>query len=32
VFGLNFGFGFCPIEAKGQTKELDPGSSFFSKI
>jgi hypothetical protein len=29
VFGLAFGFGFCPLKAKSQTKALDPESSFF---
>jgi hypothetical protein len=29
VFGLAFGFGFCPVKAKSQTKGLDPGSSFY---
>jgi hypothetical protein len=29
VFGLAFGFGFCPLKAKSQTKGLDPGISFF---
>jgi hypothetical protein len=29
VFGLSFGFGFCPQKAKSQTKGLDLGSSFF---
>jgi hypothetical protein len=31
VFGLDFGFDFCPLKAKSQTKELDPGSNFFIK-
>jgi hypothetical protein len=29
VFGLAFGFDFCPLKAKSQTKGLDPESSFF---
>jgi hypothetical protein len=29
VFGLVFGFDFCPIKDKSQTKELDPESSFL---
>jgi hypothetical protein len=29
VFGLTFGFGFCLLKAKSQTKGLDQGSSFF---
>jgi hypothetical protein len=29
VFGFAFGFGFCPLKAKSQTKGLDPESSFF---
>jgi hypothetical protein len=28
VFGLTFGFGFCPPKSQKSTKELDPGSSF----
>jgi hypothetical protein len=31
VFGLAFGFSFCPIKAKSQTKGLDTESSFFLK-
>jgi hypothetical protein len=31
VFGLTFGFGFCSLKAKSQTKELDRVSSFFFK-
>jgi hypothetical protein len=29
VFGLAFGFGFCPLKAKSQTKGLNLESSFF---
>jgi hypothetical protein len=29
VFDLAFGFDFCPLKAKSQTKGLDPGRSFF---
>jgi hypothetical protein len=29
VFGLTFGFGFCPCKSQKPTKELDLGSSFF---
>jgi hypothetical protein len=29
VFGLTFGFGFCPPKSQKPTKGLDPGSSFF---
>jgi hypothetical protein len=29
VFGLAFGFGFCLLKAKSQTKGLDSESSFF---
>jgi hypothetical protein len=28
VFGLTFGFGFCPPKSQKPTKGLDPGSSF----
>jgi hypothetical protein len=29
VFGLTFGFGFCPSKSQKSTKGQDPGSSFF---
>lgn len=29
VFSLAFGFGFCLLKAKSQTKGMDPESSFF---
>jgi hypothetical protein len=29
VFGLAFGFDFCPLKAKSQTKGLNLESSFF---
>jgi hypothetical protein len=29
VFGLTFGFVFCPLKAKNQTKRLNLKSSFF---
>jgi hypothetical protein len=29
VSGLAFGFGFCPLKAKSQTKGLNLESSFF---
>jgi hypothetical protein len=29
VFGLAFGFGFCPLKAKSQTKWLNLESNFF---
>jgi hypothetical protein len=29
VFGLTFGFGFCPPISQKPTKGLDLGSSFF---
>jgi hypothetical protein len=29
VFGLTFGFGFCPPKSQKLTKGLDPESSFF---
>jgi hypothetical protein len=29
VFGLVFGFGFCPVKVKSQTKELNLESIFF---
>jgi hypothetical protein len=29
VFGLTFGFGFCPSKSQKPNKGLDPGSSFF---
>jgi hypothetical protein len=31
VFGLAFGFGFCPLKAKSQTKGLMQGAVFFLK-
>jgi hypothetical protein len=29
VFGLTFGFGFCPPKSQKLTKGLDSESSFF---
>jgi hypothetical protein len=31
VFGLIFGFDFCPLKAKSQAKGLEPGRIFFLK-
>jgi hypothetical protein len=31
VIGLAFGFGFCPLKTKSQTKGLDPENIFFLK-
>jgi hypothetical protein len=31
VFGLAFGFDFCPLKDKSQSKGLNLESSFFSK-
>jgi hypothetical protein len=31
VFGLTFGFGFCPPKSQKPTKGLDLGNSFFEK-
>jgi hypothetical protein len=32
VFSLAFGFIFCPLKAKSQTIEYDPGNIFFQKL